>query len=219
MKNKAIILLTVLVLALAAPTTHAAIVTIAIEGNVTWVDDQGGLLDGQISTGTAMTGSYTYDTSIAPNYIGDFTTIYVFTDPPCRMILNINSIIFQTNPSNPELELALTDNAFPDGEDGYVLSSAQNQSVMGNIGVESMSWQLVDDSGTALSNRELLLSAPNLEAWPSRNVFQITSDKIGENYDRFFIHLEVTSATLVPEPITMIFMLAGGIFLRRRKIR
>ncbi len=215
--KKSVIIVFVAALVFIASACPAEIITIAISGTVTSVDDSANLLNGKIATGSVMTGSYTYNTNIAPSYSDEFTTIYTFNAQPYGITLDIDGIIFGADPVTPELKLALTNDAFPTGEDAYILSSHQNQTILDDIGIESIRWQLGDDTGEALSGLTLPVTAPILSDWGSRNLISINSDKIGTNYDEFYITLEITSATLVPEPTFIGLLSLGGLLAIRRR--
>ncbi len=206
--------LTLAYLLLLSSFASAEMITIAISGTVTSVDDSANLLNGEIAVGSTMTGSYTYDSETEPYSAGTYTTTYVCTNSLCKMMLNINGIVFQTD---PWLSFSITNDYLGNGRDSYSLSALNVLPLDNEMGIESITWQLGNNSGSAISNMELPTDAPNLLSWPDRNQFQITSEKIGDYDNSFYIDIEVTSATLVPEPMSMSLLILGGILTLSRR--
>jgi hypothetical protein len=213
MKNRAIILLTGLVLALAVPATHAAIVTIAIEGVVDTIADPLNKLNSQVIPGSIVTGVYSYDTTVpdasALDTVGDYRQDGVNT----QIEVSINGLVFYSVIGSPNYTIAVVNNKL--GRDRYYVGSTTNYATY-EFPISEISWNLEDHTEQYFSNTDLPLEPPSLSGWDVNLLFISEQACLGESFE---IHGHITSAALVPEPITMIFMLTGGIFLRRRKIR
>jgi len=90
------------VLALGIGNLRAEIVEINITAEISEIHDQYGLLNGQLSVGSIISGSYIYDSdtpdsSLEPDY-GE----YLHTSGPHGITLNAGGFVFQTDPDNVE---------------------------------------------------------------------------------------------------------------------
>jgi hypothetical protein len=180
---------------------QAEMITIAITGQVTGVEDQYGHLENKIHVGDSITGTYIYD-SIASG------PPYDYYSNPCGISLYAGGFNFKTDQNNVHLHISVINNDLL-GYDGYSMTSYNNLSLSNGALVESINWQLEDTTGTALSSDALPLTAPDLSRWNS-NLLRITHDR------DFTIDATVTSAVLIPEPAT-VFLFSLGIFLAKRK--
>jgi hypothetical protein len=211
MKNRAIILLTGLVLALVVPVAHAAIVTIAIEGVVDTVNDQGDLLEGKINIGDQITGIYSYDTSVLDTNPLDDVADYRQTGCDTCISFNINNVVFCSTSGSVNYLLEVVNNRF--GRDRYYVGSTGNEPTDG-IAIENIAWNLEDHTETALSDISLPLTTPLLSEW---DINQLVVSGVQKPDASFSIYGHVTSATLVPEPIAIALIFTGGIIVRFRK--
>jgi hypothetical protein len=89
----------------------------------------------------------------------------------------------------------------------YWLASYNNASLDNGALVDSIWWQLNDDTGSALSSDALPTTFPFLGDWQA-NVLGIEGDR------RYGIKAHVTSA--IPEPCTVLLFGVGTLFLRKR---
>jgi hypothetical protein len=214
MKNALIL---IMLLAFAAGV-NAQIVTIAIEALVTVVDDDADLLDGAISTGDIITGTYTYNTNTPDtnplSTVGD----YWHSQSPYGVSLSCNDLEFKTDPDNVNFLMEMADNHnVGGGFDKYGLISYQNIPLSG-ISVEYIEWALIDYSMLALTEIALPSSAPNLTDWTSPSGLNIRSGKTGVNDDQFEITAMVYLVEVVPEPATLLFLTGGALLVRKRKL-
>ncbi|MGA2914796.1 MAG: hypothetical protein ABSE89_02085 [Sedimentisphaerales bacterium] len=202
-------------------TSSAAIITIGIEATVNNVTDPCNLLEGKVSVGSKITGTYTYDTSTPDTNPASETGDYVHYNLPYGIALTVGGIIFESDPQNTMFKIGITD-ALPGYlfNDSYGIRSFYNLPILDEVQVNELSWALVDTSNTALSNTLLTANAPHLADWNSDNTLYIGGGRGGippcyEN--TFYIHAEVISAVLIPEPTSLLFFGFGLLVLRKQK--
>jgi len=204
------------VVALSAGNLWAEIIEINITAEITGVDDPDGLLNGQLSVGSIISGSYIYDSdtpdsSPAPDY-----GRYLHYSPPYGISLSGGGFTFQTDPDNVEFLVGIA-NGYIGIEDGYLLRSYNNLPLYDNVSVGHISWQLDDSTGTALSSTALPTTPPVLEDWDGDWGIRITGgipDEHGKFMESFLIEAPVTY--VIPEPATVLLLALGSLALRRR---
>jgi hypothetical protein len=219
MKNRVIILLTGLVLALAVPATHAAIIKVEIQATITSIMDQANILGSNVSVGDEITGWYAYDTSIPPSVTEDDAALYVFTSAPCGIFLSVNGFSFETDINDVYLEVGVLNNYGLNEIDEFWMRSRNNLSLPGGMPIDFISFQLVDENGQAIDSHELPVEAPTLTDWQS-NYLNIdgTTEYINPiDKKSLVINAVVTSAVLVPEPVTTLLLITGSLAIRLRK--
>ena len=121
-------------------TCHAWLITVGIAADVTEMDDRSGLLQGKVSIGAIIEGTYTYDTSApdtrdAPN-IGE----YRFSCTPCGIALQVGGFVFKTDPNSVDF-IVTTVNDGPgivDTYDRFRLDSSQNVGLDHDISVRNI---------------------------------------------------------------------------------
>jgi len=190
------------------PAAEGAIITIAIEGVVDYVDDPYGLLPGDIEAGAGITGTYKYESSTADS--NPFATFgsYWHRDPH-GIFLDVGGVTFRSRDVGAQFLVEIT-NDYPPFDDYYLLSY-NNEPLAYGIPVHYISWHLHDPSGTAVSSVQLPTTVPVLDDWDA-NILSIT----GKRY--FGIKGHVTSAAVVPEPTTVILLSIGSLALVRKKV-
>ncbi|MCX5632196.1 MAG: PEP-CTERM sorting domain-containing protein [Phycisphaerae bacterium] len=203
-KEVGILVLAAVLLCFVCLPVRADLITIAISGQVTGVSDQHNHFGGQIHVGDTITGTYIYDTAAYP---GPSSGQYWHYSAPAGISLYVGDFNFKTDSTNVEFYLGIGNNG-PFGEDIYVITSNHNLPLSNGTLVQFIDWILNDPTGTALSSDALPLTAPDLSSWSS-NVLSISTDR------DFSISAVVTSATLVPEPATLLLTVLGLILIRK----
>ena len=202
------------VILLRACPVQAALVTIQISGEITSAHGPG--LPSGINAGDTFTGTYTYDSSTLDSEpdpkIGEY-----LHDSPYGMSISVGGYEFKTASTHiGQFEIGI-ENDVTDNDnntfDYYLVYSDENAYTDG-CWISSISWRLRDSTYYALSSDALPSTAPILEDW-DYNHLDIDGGNAGEGYVNFWINGTVTQA--IPEPMTGILLVAGILFLRRRR--
>ncbi len=198
------------ILAWATPS-YATYITIGITGIVDSVEDGGpgdGYLDGLINVGDSITGYYTYDTDTPDTNPLSYGGTYNYYSSPAGIFLNIESFSFRTDLNNVNFLIEITNNYPPN--DDYLVRSYNNLPLSNGSTVGRISWWLSDPDGSALSSTELPATAPYLSDWQI-NRLMIETDR------EYLIDGHVTSAEIIPEPMSLLLFVVGGLALTRRR--
>ena len=185
---------------------QATLITIEIEAVVDSVSDEGNYLEGKIKVGDIITGFYSYDSSTPDTNPSPTVGHYWHYDTPAGISLTVRGWNFQTDPANVEFLIGVGNDG-PSGNDLYWLASYNNASLDNGALVDSIWWQLNDNTGSALSSDALPTTFPFLGDWQA-DVLGIEADR------RYAISAHVSSA--IPEPCTIVFLGLGGFVLRKR---
>jgi hypothetical protein len=195
---------------------QAALITIGIEAVVDEVYDPFGYLEGNITPGDIITGSYTYDLDMLDS-VPEYPTVgrYEHHAPPFGISLTVGGFEFKTDPDSVDFLVGIANNVVSDGlHDSYWLNSYNNLPLSNDAPVGGISWTLRDSSATALSSINLLTNAPVLDDWG----FNRLNIGGGTRARPFGIQGHVTSVVVIPEPATVLLFSFGGlIFVRRAK--
>lgn len=177
-------------------------VSIELLAETTQVDDPGGYLGGAVHVGSLVRGTYRYEsTTIDSNplpTVGD----YWHDTPPYGVSLEVEGLRFRTDPTATSFLMEMCNDHH--GRDNYLFHSYQNLfdvSVPEGPGQHvdnTITWQLDDPTGTAISSTELPESPPSLADWQSWFGLAIYSENHHDAF--FFIRAQVTSVQLAPEP-------------------
>jgi len=197
-------------LILSPPGAQATLVTIQIEAVVDSVQDEGNYLEGKIEVGDTITGTYTYDLSTPDSEPLGYAGLYEHHSAPAGISLSVGGFDFKTDPDNVDFVVAILNDIPPSGKDQIWMRSYNNLPLSSGVAVESISWQLDDPTGTALSSHELPAGAPVLDDWLLAPLL-IHGPSRGAS---FGISAHVLSA--IPEPITIVLITMGGLFMRKR---
>lgn len=206
------------------PAFSPGLITIKIVAKVSSVDDSDNLLGGAINVGDTITGKYIYDdmtpdTNPLPT-VGD----YQHSSPSCGIEVNAGGFVFTTDPSNVNFLVEIcNDHGSPTPRDNYLLRSYNNLHLSNGMLVDHISWQLDDDTCTALSSTALPTTAPVLANWQSLFGLVLRGSDPSDPFKDYFIRAHVTSATKTrarnipgPEEISMPrnILLSNTLFLR-----
>jgi len=217
--KKTIVITAIGIVGIISLQTQAALIEIAIEAEVDYLNDPGNLLEGNVNIGDIINGVYIYDSDAIDSepsmpYYGS----YNFFQQPYGILLEINDLYFETDPSNTDFHIGITND---DPWDVYNIISDNNLPILNNVPVKTIQWELQDYSEQALSDISLPISAPVLNDWPDENWLTITGGgdpKMGEG-PGFGIGAEVISAVLIPEPTSFVLIILGGLTIRKRIFR
>ena len=186
----------------------ATLITISIEAQVDYVEDLGNYLEGRISPGDIITGTYTYESATPDSSpLDPVVGHYYHYSSPAGISLNVAGFTFASDPANVEFVVGVGNDG-PSGDDGYYLISYNNLPLSNSTVVDSIVWQLDDATGTAFSSDALPTTAPNLDEW-QENLLRLQADR------GYIIDGHVTSA--IPEPATILLLAVGGLALVRRQ--
>jgi hypothetical protein len=216
MKKRLAIIFAILVCAFLPAVSNGQLITISIEAVVTGVTDNDNLLEGKVTIGGTITGTYTYDTSTLDTNPLSGTGNYWYYVPPCGITLTIEDFVFGTNFGNVEFVIGITDTVQGVPGDAYWLHNYNNLQLSNNVEVDAISWQLNDYGGIALTSTALPTTAPVLSDW-GYNTLSISGGigGIPPCYEKTFgIGANVVSAVLVPEPISLYLFGFGLLTIR-----
>jgi len=211
MKRAIIPLLVILGVSCCAEPAQGAIITIAIEAVVDYAYDPYGFLGVDIEVGDLMTGTYAYDTGTGDSSPIEGYAAYWYYDAPGSISLSVKGVEFKTDPANVDYRIAISDGY--QSRDIYSVRTRNNLPLASGIVVDEVYWVLEDSRQTAISNDALPTEAPILDDWLFNRVMINGPDR-GPS---FSITGHVTSAAAVPEPATILLLVAGAGLLRKRK--
>lgn len=213
MRKKAL-LIGCLVCLFVCSSANASIITIGITAVVDNVSDSAGHLEGKISTGDTITGYYVYESDTLDSNPSTNGGKYLYNSGPYGIFLSAGGLTFATNPLSTNFEIRILDNVDYMGiSDGFVIQSYSNSNLATNVPVTDFFWQFVYLNENIFSNDALLRTAPMLSDWNS-NVLYISG---GPRETKFGIYATVTSAEVIPEPLTLSFLGFGVLLLRKYK--
>jgi hypothetical protein len=213
--SKRVVAMVAAVIVCTAGLARAGLVTIEITGEVTGLDDRDGLLGGDVTLGQEISGWYWYESSTPDSNplvrVGD----YYHYSAPYGMELHIGDLVFQTDPQNVRFLIEVVDSHLTPPLDGYLAISYDNLPLQEGLYIPLMAWELHDTSATALSNALLPTTAPDVSDWSAMNWLRI---ELGLNPDQgsAMISGRVTSADVVPEPVTILLLAVGTIAVIRK---
>jgi hypothetical protein len=196
--------------------SYGQLVTIQIEATVNYLDDYDNLLQGKVSLGSTITGTYTYDTSTLDSDPFSQFAEYLHLSPSCGVIVSTGELIFETNRSNVDFGIGITNNS---QGDWYSFVSHNNVPLMNFLNVDSISMTACDYEATAITSTTLPATAPILSDWDYVKLY-ISGGTGGTApcYEKTFaIKANVTSAVLVPEPVSIMLLGFGLLALRKQK--
>ncbi len=192
-----------------AGLAKAVPITIQINGNVTSASGSG--LPGTIYTGVSFTGTYTYESSTIDSGEGHY-----WHSAPYGITLSLGGYEFKTASNHVgQFDMRIANDLSLNGvKDYYSVRSNENVSIpsLGGLTIDYIRWDLRDDTHTALSSSVLPVTAPVLTNW-DHNVLEI----YGFGGGGLLIDGIVTQTVLIPEPVTIVLMMMGIFFSKRRR--
>lgn len=156
--------------------------------------DPGNLFNDQVKEGDTITGYYVHDRTTkdtnTDNTVGD----YEHHSSPYGITVKAGNLEFKTDPKNVNFLVELVNR---DLDDHYLLRSYTNLPLANGASVEHISWQLDNDTGTAISSDSLKKAPtpPKLDDWIDPFRLTITG---GDGFDNsFFLRAHVESVHLI----------------------
>jgi len=204
-----------LIFGLYVPAANAEQIEIRIAATVYNMFDDGNFLEGKITNGSIITGSYTYESTTEDSNPSSTVGDYWHYASPYGVSFSVGGFEFKTNPDNVSFIVEVVNN-YPSGDDyGYI--SYNNLPFSESAGVGNISWFLSDPTATALSSDALPTTVPVLNLWQDNDLMITGGGWQGETWNEYGIHAEVTSAQLVPEPGTFLLLTLGALAIRKRR--
>jgi hypothetical protein len=192
---------------------HADPITIQISGEITLAG--GSALPTGISLGDAFTGSYTYNSSTQDSDSDPNIGAYLH-DSPYGISITVGGYEFKTDCTQMSglFGIEIGNDVTSNGTNDYYFVHSDKNAYTNGLWINDISWELRDSTHTAISSTDLPITPPILNAW-NYNYFHINGGDNGVGYVNFGIGGTITQAT--PEPLTCVFLIAGGLALRRRR--
>ena len=175
---------------LSTPANSLGFITIKIVAKVSEVHDPYNLLNGKINVNDKITGKYIYDSGIPDSDPDPRHGLYLYTSSTFGMELEAGGFIFKTNPNNVNFGFEILNDI---GYDIFFVGSGENLQLSNGMLVDTIIWQLIDTTQTALSSDALLTTAPVLSDW-DYNELSIDGYE-PSSYNFFGIKANVTKAT------------------------
>jgi hypothetical protein len=171
-------------------------VKIAFTGTVTQMDDRMDLLYSNVKIGSPVSGEYTYRLPTKDTNTDQTVGDYPHDRKAFGITVNIGGLVFKTDPKNVNFLVELVNRDL----DHYLLRSYNNLPLSDTVPVEHISWQLDDETGTAITNDSLKSAPipPILQNWKDPFGLTITGDGAERGpIDSFFIRSHIDSVKVV----------------------
>ena len=165
-------------------------VRIVFVARVQNVYDPGEALHEAIQVGDLMRGTMTYDPAIRGSNPRPGVGRYEFRQTPFGILIEAGQYVFQTDPAQVDVAIELRNDEGTPPRDGFLMTSRNNLPLGNGAAVSRISWQLVDDTSTALESTRLSGAAPDLTRW--RSEFGLTLE--GQATVEFIIRAHVIEA-------------------------
>jgi hypothetical protein len=185
-------------------------ITIQIEAVVDTVEDSGNYLGGQVDVCDVITGYYIYDSTTPDTNPSIYIGSYEHSSAPYGINLYVGGFVFKTDPDNVDFVVSVGNAGGAYSNDNYLILSYSNLPLINGTLVDRISWQFDDSTGSAISSDVLPITPPVLTDWQSIVGLRL----IGDQQNMFTVDATVTLAT--PEPTTVLFLIFGTIFFRKR---
>jgi hypothetical protein len=211
---KKIAMLFVLCFVFYVPIANAELITINLTATVNLVQDPGNYLEGKITNGSTITGSYTYESTILDSTPDDPTVGHYWNyAQPAGVSLSLGGFEFKTDLDNVDFLVGIGNSNPGGGDDIYWFHSYNNIPLSNGASVNAIAWQLNNLAGSVFSSDALPVTTPILNQWQSNHLSVYGEEGTPNDY---FFDATVTSVQLVPEPGTLLLLTLGSFILRKR---
>jgi hypothetical protein len=156
------------------------------------VYDPGEALRDTIHVDDFLRGTMTYDINAADSDARPDVGRYEHHHPPYGILIEAGPFVFQTDPKRVDFSIVVSKAQGVPPRNSYVVTSANNLPLQNGAAVSRISWELVDDSLTALNSATLPAIPPDLDKWQSE--FGLTLE--GRSPVEFIIRAHVIEAKL-----------------------
>jgi hypothetical protein len=177
--------------------TFPALGQFRFEGRVAEVEDEANLLLGSVKAGDLVTGSFHFHGGVMEQGTGESQGVYLFQSG-AGITLQAGAARFGSDASRPQIRVELSNNEqqHEAAVDRFLLRSYVNLPVNQIASVEHISWQLEDESGSALASKSLPGKALDLAAWDSVHGLVITGAAAGDETRVYRVRAHVHSISL-----------------------
>src|SRR6185312_3939497 len=187
-----------------------------LTGHVRNMYDPSGIVSGQLTGGQAVTGQYTYETSVPDTEPDPMYGVYSQTPSQGAIRLSTGSLVFESDPAAPYWRFDVT--VHPSYYPGYYWSSEffnidGLKPLTNGAAVNSMVISLQDSSGHTPSSEYLPTGAPDLSKFSEKsiNVFGNTAT------NSFAVEIIIDSVSVNPPTSGLIVSPASGSFSRLQR--
>lgn len=155
-----------------ACAASAEIKNFAFKGVIEYNDDPAFLLDDSITVGGSFEGFYLFDTTTPDTNFDSTVGDYWHNRSQSGIVVKMGNYVFRSNPQHVNFLMEVVDRP---NQDNYLLRSYTNVCSK-PLGVDHISWQLDDSTGTAVSDANLPATPPVLSSWQSTSGFYVRGD-------------------------------------------
>lgn len=197
MKLKSLLLCGGVVSVLNVGSASAAALTVYLTGHVTGVYDSAGMLGGQLTAGQAVTGQYTYDTSV-PDQNPDWQYgVYPQGNWQGAIRLSAGSLLFESDPAASYWRYEVDVHHFSPGYQSFFRISTSGYKPLANgAPVNDVNVWFDDFSGNTPSSDLLPTGAPDLHTY-SQSTLTVAGYSATSSYSVVFA---IDSVSTVPPP-------------------
>jgi hypothetical protein len=164
-------------LAVVPNPASAKILTVNVGAYVAQVYDPSNVLGGQIAVGQAVSGAYSYETTV-PNtgtgwQMGEENGEYVQNPGQGRMSFSTGPFTFACDPASPSwgFRVGIHASYNVNYQDTFRIMSDGNKPVADGVNISLFFLDFSDYSGVALNSAALLTTAPSLVSFPNSAVY------------------------------------------------
>ena len=194
------------------------LVSYSIDATITWVDDMGNALQGALTTGQNLNGTYTFNITTPDEdpsvEFGRYT--HPAGSGEFGFDFNAGGLNFKSDPNQASMQIELYNSSY---NDNYIANSfGFNVPLPSGATVTDMSIYMYDDSANLISSDQLSSSAPVIGTSGWYEI--VISGQSANGYDYFHINATINSISVLnpPDPNLMVVSPASGLFLREQMV-